>query len=339
MMNRNIPARIASVGVWFDRRLAESMWKYGLNAFGIYVEEVLAHAGVPYRRIRDLDELKNGECDILVVALAAEDEPTAEVIWSFAASGRTVIAYAGLNRMAKRLHCEVGEPFGPGYAELAGVGKYPRLRYLRAQPWFSHEGGADSAAGLGILRDRSPDGAVIGAALQRFDVGAGTIERWAVDVPFTIVGLQQGTGPVLSDGVPSPDGTANIDDNILKADDRCAMDWRHDRSETATGQPYFARPYADYWREAIVSQLLRAALRQGLTLPFVDYWPEGVEQVAMISHDSDSNLDESALHDPRRFARMRHSYHMVHAGAGVHARVVQTHCGRRARNRVPLQCA
>jgi hypothetical protein len=132
-------------------------------------------------------------------------------------------------------------------------------------------------------------------AVLQFQVGAGTIERWSIDMLNTIVGLQQGLQPVFEDGIPAPDGSGALDDGWLKADDEAAMDWELDRLTTSTGQSYFAHPYADFWREALVSHLLRIAISKGVTLPFIGYWPDGVSGVAMISHDSDGNEDEAGL--------------------------------------------
>src|SRR5690606_36114699 len=102
------------------------------------------------------------------------------------------------------------------------------------------------------------------------------------------------TKPVLEDGIPAPDGSAAIHEGILKADDGIELDWHYDRKYTKTGMPYFAYPYADYWREMLLSHLIRCALSRGLTLPFLHSWPEGTEHVALISFDSDFNIDETA---------------------------------------------
>jgi hypothetical protein len=120
------------------------------------------------------------------------------------------------------------------------------------------------------------------------------LERWSVDVLHTIVGLQQGTRPLTEDGPPALDGTAWLDDGILKAEDMLEQDWSTDRKVTETGAVYFAHPYADLWREAVIGHLLELVRERGKTLPFIGYWPEGIRQVAMLSHDSDRNHDEDA---------------------------------------------
>jgi peptidoglycan/xylan/chitin deacetylase (PgdA/CDA1 family) len=99
----------------------------------------------------------------------------------------------------------------------------------------------------------------------------------------------------LEDGNPAADGTASVNDGILKADDRIELDWEADRLITETGIPYFAYPYADMWKHALVRRLVQGAVRRGKPLPFIGYWPDGVSHVAMISHDSDHNRDEYAM--------------------------------------------
>ncbi|MGG1554367.1 hypothetical protein [Paenibacillus ferrarius] len=294
--------KIAKVGVLVEREAAERRWTYGLNVFEKYIEEIFAHAGVPYAVVDRLDAAALETFDIVIAACVAENGRTAERLWSYAEQGGTVIAYGGVNSMAASLgYIQTGEA-GVGYAELAPTreGQPAALRYLSAVPWVP-AGDSDPAtvsaayAASGVLRQRRPDGAELGPALQAFTIGQGSLQRWAVNIPLSIVLMQQGTGPVLDDGVPAADGSANVNEDILKADDRIALDWQIDRVETETGIPFFPWPYADYWREALIRHVMACALAKGLTLPFTGYWPEGVKHVAMVSHDSDGNEDAHAL--------------------------------------------
>ncbi|MGG1576263.1 hypothetical protein, partial [Fictibacillus sp. NRS-1165] len=167
------------------------------------------------------------------------------------------------------------------------------LRFFQAFTWTASSSQFHCQK-YGEIKTGAKDGHRAGALIEKWDIGEGTLQRWTVDIIGAIVGMQQGREPVTKDGQPAPDGTANLNDGLLKADDGFAMDWEMDRLQTPTGQPYFAFPYADLWKEAIISHLLKIVLDQGLTLPFLDYWPDGMEQIAMISLDSDVNDDASA---------------------------------------------
>jgi hypothetical protein len=284
--------KMARVGLLLDKTAAERGWRYGINVFACYIEEILSQAGIPFQRFEDIDNLPYAAIDILIVGLAEENEETTSLLWNYAGQGGTIITYGGLNAMAAKLGCELSSTLECGYAKMGSAyEKAEAIRFLQASPWRIKSLDGGLAAEIGTIHKERPDGDILGSALLHFTIGKGALLRWSVDMADTIVRLQQGAEPVLTDGVPAPDGTAAVNDNILKADDRSAMDWEQDRLQTETGAPYFTYPYADYWRELLIGQLLRTALDMGLTLPFIGYWPEGISQVAMISHDSDINLD------------------------------------------------
>lgn len=295
--------KMAKVGVLVESEMAARKWKYGLNVFEKYVEEILQHVGISYRSVSKLDAVSLQEFDILIVACSQENGSKASILWSYAEQGGTIISYGGINALAIQFgYIQSGET-GPGYAEIVPTrsGQPGALRFLSANPWIEAGDTTLEAAvhctyrPAGTIKLGRPDGPAIGPALQSFDVGLGSIHRWTVNIPLTIVHMQQGTGPVLDDGVPADDGSANVNEDILKADDRIAMDWKLDRVHTETGIPYFPWPYADYWREALLRHVLQCALDKDMTLPFTGYWPEGISQIATISHDSDLNQDEHAL--------------------------------------------
>lgn len=273
---------------------AENRWKYGMNVFESYMGEILAHAGVAFTWLHDVDQGIPEDLNVVIDVLS-QKESSLEALFRFAEQGGHVISYAGLNPLAERLGCREDASASPGYATIAkGYGDERPLRYLKSRPWAVVNEDEYHPHTVGTLHQLQPDGTELGAALLQFEVGAGKIERWAVDVLNTIVGMQQGTEPVLEDGIPAPDGTGSVNDNILKADDKVEMDWQWDRLETEVGTPYFAHPYADLWREVILTHLMKKVVSLGLTLPFIGYWPDGVPYVAMISHDSDVNQDVHA---------------------------------------------
>ncbi|MBO9608539.1 MAG: hypothetical protein J7639_21475 [Paenibacillaceae bacterium] len=287
--------RMARVAVLMHEQSAQQHWAYGLNVFGAYAGEILRHYGIPFATVADPAALAAGGYDIVVVAHAGNDPQTSELLWKYAEAGGVLVSYAGLRGLAGKLQCAEAAETGSGYAALLPcLEEEPPLRYLRAVPWTPAGAGSGSPKRFGALHDRKPGGAIAAEALLRFAVGDGSVERWAVDIPYTIVGLQQGIRPILEDGIPAPDGSAQVDDGILKADDSSELDWEYDRLTTETGMPYFAYPYADLWKEALAGHLVRCAYSRGLALPFVGFWPEGVAKVATVSHDSDTNEDEQA---------------------------------------------
>ncbi|MFC5407537.1 hypothetical protein [Cohnella soli] len=313
--------KIAKVAVLLDAKHAQRYWKNGLNVFESYIGEMLSHAGIAFEWAHESHEIDKGRFDVAIVALADESEATSESLWRFAQEGGIVISYGGLNAMKERLGCYEKRSLSIGYAKLADWNPDPEvsdLRFLQARPWYVSSKNREGIEAIGTLHADQPNSATSGAALHRFAVGSGWIDRWAVNIPYTVVGMQQGTGPVVEDGIPPLDQSANIQEGLLKADDRCEMDWVTDRAVTETGAPYFAYPYADIWRETAVSHLLKRVVETGYTLPFVGYWPEGVAAVAIISHDSDGNEEPNAqkMLEVLKDCRIQSTWCMIEPGYG-----------------------
>ncbi|MBD2865182.1 polysaccharide deacetylase family protein [Paenibacillus oceani] len=287
--------KAAKIAVLRDRNAHLKRNQNGQNAFGSFAGEVLSHAGIGYTELHEASEVEACDCDVIIAAVCAEDDLTAAVLTAYMERGGVVISCAGLNKLGTTLGY-AKEEIGVGYAHLntQAAGQTP-LRFLEAVPWrpFKENSAAPAEQTGSIVKDR-PDGVEAGPALQVFSVGAGRLYRWSVDIWDTIVRLQQGKAPVLEDGVPARDGTGAVNDNILKADDQMAVDWELDRVVTETGMPYFPYPYADLWKEAFIGSMLEALVRDGKTIPLIGYYPNGISQVLMISHDSDHNKDEHA---------------------------------------------
>ncbi|MDF2658793.1 MAG: glycoside hydrolase/deacetylase [Paenibacillus sp.] len=288
---------MAKLGVLLDENALRKRHSLGINTFERFIVEILGHAGIPFDTYASVQEAAEAAPDLLIAAVCGSGQPSADTLWTYAEQGGTLIAYGGLNALARKLGYARSGEAGKGYARLPAEEGGRTMRFLSAEPWIplaSGDGTVTAAAEEGRLLRGRPDGEEAGPLVQRFAVGAGMLERWSVPIPHTIVGLQQGLSPVLADGVPAPDGTAAVNDGVFKADDVAEIDWMWDRSTTEAGDRYFPHAYADDWRETLIGALLRAALAKGLTLPFVGYWPDGVRQVALLSLDSDHTQDMEA---------------------------------------------
>jgi len=288
---------MARVVVLIASEMTRRRQRYGVNAFESYATEILDHAGIPYTVIDHIGEVAISPPDVLIAALTDDTEEETQRLLGYVEQGGTLIAYSGLDKLTSRLGSVRVARWETGYATVPeAYGIFPALRALEIHPWSVADAAArGDVVESGSVSFREPGAAEVAPLIQSFAVGAGRIHRFSVNVPVCVVGFQQGYEPVVADGLPAPDGSAAVDEGILKADDAHGMDWELDRQQTASGQPYFAEPYADLWREVAICHLLQTVVELGLTLPFTGYWPEGIEAVAMISHDSDGNRDEQAV--------------------------------------------
>jgi hypothetical protein len=280
--------KITKLGLYIDEKLSKRHWQYGQNVFANYLKEILGRLRISYGMVSKIDQLDVKQWDIIIAVVVPDTKAVGEKFLDFVKNGGTVLSLASLDQLAVSFGYRKGNTLGAGYAKY-DVGKYKKLRYLKAVPWESvvaEKKLTERQTGR-LLKEQIP-------LFQEFRLENGTFSRCSVDIAESVVKLQQGAEPLFSDGAPAPDGTAAINDYVLKVDDMSQMDWENDRKFTVTNLPYFAYPYADLWREVLVQYLVKLALSKGLTIPFVWYWPDRVKGVAVISHDSDYNQDEHA---------------------------------------------
>jgi peptidoglycan/xylan/chitin deacetylase (PgdA/CDA1 family) len=290
---------IARLGVLLDQQTIQYRWRYGVDVFEAYIGEILSHRGIQFEWLHSIDDLERIHPDMVIVAAAEDDHDTNLRLWNYVEQGGKIISYGGLHGLASRIGYVPGPTLGVGYADpiinYVSCGQDESWRFLKASKWLNQgEIANNQVKEYGSICEDAPRGTYAGSLLIRAKVGQGMIERWSVDIPTTVVMFQQGSQPVVKDGIPAPDGTADVRDGVLKADDVYDMDWHIDRRTTETGALYFAFPYADWWREQLVGHLIHTASEGGLSLPFIGYWPDGISDVALISHDSDYNEDEHA---------------------------------------------
>jgi len=315
--------RWAKIGIWLDQEKTQQLRESGSNTFQTYMGEMLAHRGFSYDWLHALEAGILAQYDMILVALEGNDDQTS-LLWDYTQAGGTVIALGNLNGWAERLECRIAPAIEVGYVALPSRltptgGEEQLLRCFNSLPWLPVESDQEDASGNAESMVIAKLGSIVAEAeyeaigklgkhdggdehadnsrtspLLQLRIGQGTLWRWAVDIPTTVVYIQQGKAPVCEDGPSAPDGTAQIEEGILKSDDGFQLNWTLDRKETSTGMPYFTTAYTDRWREAISAQLVQAAAERGLVLPFKSYWPAGVQSVAAVSFDSDFNVDEHA---------------------------------------------
>lgn len=269
-----------------------------------YIHEVLGHAGVCYDEIA-LEEIEASLPSLRVLvtvgeAALSEEQQAALRIWMEA--GGAWLSVGGVCGMEESFGVQVEPPtyvsWGGGVCNL-GEG------YLVAEASLFGEATEFASLPLhffGGLAVRRTTGEVharilnahqqpterVGVADQR--VGQGFCRLIAVDIPGTLVRIQQGIA-VTRDGVAASDGTAPISDGVLKSDDGCVLDWIFDRQPLpgVPGLSVFLHPIADLWRELFLRSLFALAEATGTALPLLWLYPNNLPAIGHISHDSDGN--------------------------------------------------
>lgn len=297
-----------AVAVVIDDAATQRTQEAGADAWWIYVTEVLGHLRLPFRSLTP-DEATSPPDDVAVMVFAgtpAVDATAAADLERWVRAGGALIV--------------VGDP-GP-LAPLVGVTAAGtvddgQVTITDSPVWSSRPdiplhaiGGVRLATreDVDVLAQWDPTedaGAQPAAVLRK--LGTGFAMTLGVDVWQSIVRIQQGYS-VVADGKPAADGTAPIDDGILKCEDGMALSFERDRSmppgePELTGPfehtypppaavPMFDQPHADLWRSVFLQCVWWAAEQAGAVVPWLGYWPAGVAAVAHMSHDSDGNVDE-----------------------------------------------
>lgn len=293
----------APISVVLDDDETSAAHAAGQQAWWLYSTEVLDHARLPYRVVAP-GELPLADTRVLVFAQPprlSADQSTVVADW--VRGGGVLILSSGPGSLASTLGVSTAGDVADGHVVAEdGTG------WLDAPDVALHAlGGGRLVAGddVTVLTRWRDDDA---AALVAKAIGDGQVVVSGVDVWQTIVRIQQGDR-VERDGVPAADGSAPVDDDILKCDDGIVLSYEDDRAlppgETGmvpynysfpppAAAPMFHRPQADMWRRVFLTSLFTAAEKADVVLPWLFYWPAGVPAIAHMSHDSDGNNSEHA---------------------------------------------
>lgn len=280
-MNEEKPA-FDRIGVLLDLNDAAWVWERSSNHYGGYTEEILAHAGLPYVTLTREDLTSPLPAIVLFPYPIRLNSTEAKILEMHVRTGGAVMSCGGVE----------------GADGLFGL--HTSRRYLDKCVLSWPEGGLGLPGGelpvwgaqLAQATERSSLGEVhdtfgtrgVGAHLHR--LGKGVALYLAVDISRSVVTIQQGI-PVLGDGSPAPDGSAPIDDRLLKTDDGCVINWKF-RQEAPEGYAFLV-PYADRLRELFLAGVVTCGEMTGTPLPLVWTWPEALAAVGTLSFDTDSN--------------------------------------------------
>lgn len=272
--------------------MAKSRWvKFGLvtssgDPYSPYYAEAISDTGLRFDRPESLKLEELAQYDVLVfggVGTLKPDEASAVAEWLavggmavFSGSAWGVSSLLGLKPGAQ--HISIGSIVP---RKSCGI-SIPGIEFAK---FFGAK--VHNAAQAEVQWDITSGGVGLSVA----GIGKGKVWYLAPHVGQTIAQMVFGRS-VEVDAIGPVDGSARLDDGVLRAEDGINLDYLDDRSHTAGGEPYFAYAHADVIRELFSRALMSAAQETGRPFFAIGQWPFGLETVAMLSIDCDTNDEE-----------------------------------------------
>ncbi len=274
---------------------ADSATKIASTLSARYIEEVLEHAGIFYKRIQPA-HLADGMDDYALIILPGHftlDTPQKAKLKRFVESGRALIGIGGTSQLGRLFGVSTHARLSEGYIQIMDEA-CPVTSNLQSSLHVFGGHQVVATTGKSLAKTVNRRGKIVGDAIVEREVGEGYTLLFGPDLLKSIVHIQQGT-PVTQDGKSAPDGSAQLNDNILKTEDGHVLNWEKDRRPIPSDtQPIFLEPITDELRELIIKGVLYCLRRQSVPTPILWYWPRRLKSIAMMSHDSDGNNPELA---------------------------------------------
>jgi len=260
-----------------------------------YAKEVLAHAGLFASQIVR-EELASVADEYGIILLAGNlqlNEKEHEVLVNFVTEGGALIAVGGTSGLEQLFGVETQMGLGEGYIQIRRK-KHPITMSLESSlhTFAGVAARATDGVSLARMRDalyRPTDN----DAIVEHRVGKGLTIFIATDLFGSIVRIQQGIY-VDQDGIPASDGSAPLNDGILKCEDGMTLNFEFDRTLVDDKNRLFYHPIADELRELVIKSVLYAAQKKRLPMPMLWYYPRNLPALGHISHDSDGNNQDLA---------------------------------------------
>jgi hypothetical protein len=256
-----------------------------------YIAEILRRGGLFFEpsapdRLEDL--LQRPPCVVLLAGHLPLTAKQRTALTAWVKRGGSLLGVGGTSGLDDLFGVKGARPLAEGWLKVK-AGDHPVTRGLRSSLHvFGGYTGAATSATVLAEAEAGYQGAH-GSALFENRCGNGRALLLGPDLIFSIAHIQQGV-TVLQDAKPPPDGSARVNDGLLKAEDGLVLDWERDRSPAAPdNSAIFLEPIADELRELILRSIFHLAREQKLLLPVLYYWPHALEGVGLISHDSDGN--------------------------------------------------
>ena len=262
-----------------------------------YITEILRRAGLffeslPAHQVESL--FRRSQSVVLLAGHLPLALPQREALTAWVKQGGALVGLGGTSGLDEVFGVSGGSPVAEGWMKVTAA-EHPVMAGLRSSLHVFGGYALKKAAAATVAELQTGNGVTKGGAILENRFGDGRAMLLGPDLLFSIVHIQQGLR-VLQDGKPPPDGSAPVNEGLLKAEDGLVLDWQQDRTPTPPdGGPLFLEPISDELREIILRSVFHLASRQAITLPVLWYWPRSLRAVAHMSHDSDGNEPQKAV--------------------------------------------
>jgi hypothetical protein len=283
-----------------------------------YITEILRRAGLFFEPLTPdrLQELS--QRPLCVVVLAGHLPLTArqrQALTTWVQRGGALLGIGGTSGLEEVFGVKSERPLAEGWLKVS-AGDHPVTRGPRSSLHVFGGYTFAPAAATALADAEIGNHIARGSAILDNRFGKGRALLLGPDLIFSIVHIQQGVS-VLQDGKPAPDGSAVLNEGMLKAEDGLVLDWQRDRTPAAPDNgAIFLEPVTDELREIILRGVFHLAQQQRLLLPVLYYWPRALEGVGLISHDSDGNDPTKApvLLDVMRRSQVKSTWLILYPG-------------------------
>ena len=262
----------------------------------IYLTEILQRAGLFFELLPParLERLFRRTKTVVILAghlpLTSAQRQTLTV---WVKQGGALIGIGGTSGLDEVFGIAGQSPLADGWIKVT-AGKHPVTAGLRSSLHVFGGYGLKPGAASSLADLEAGKHLACGSAILENRFGQGRAILLGPDLIFSIVHIQQGLS-VLQDGQPAPDGSALLNDGVLKSEDGMVLDWQRDRVPAAPDNGLvFLEPISDELREIILRSIFHLARQQAIPLPMLWYWPGSLKAVGLISHDSDGNDPQKA---------------------------------------------
>ncbi|KRE36491.1 hypothetical protein [Paenibacillus sp. Soil724D2] len=286
---------IQMIHVVWNEQQAEKSWQQGRNDYTPYMFEILNYLGIVFSKWTPNSWMEHQPGGITIVVGLDDRSEWPSIFKQYCENGNSVLTIGS----SFGLHDVLGLNKPEGKKIQEGWIQWNDCKLAESLRSSFHFFGAS-------LVEPCPDTEALGSLIRRNGevslFPAFTMRPYAssyaamicFDIAKSFCMIQQGIS-VEKDGLPASDGTASVDDDILKTDDGSVLDWLHDRDKAdPMSAAFFMYPIVDEMRIFFIRTLHLLHEKMGEAMVHSWFWPEGIDGIGHISHDSDGNSIDAA---------------------------------------------